>query len=74
MILVLSGGIGSGKSVAAGMTPIEIKRGIDKAVAAAVAEIKKNAKPVKDSADIKNIASISANNDPEIGNLIEEAI
>ena len=45
------------KSVAAGMTPIEIKRGIDKAVAAAVAEIKKNAKPVKDSADIKNIAS-----------------
>ena len=62
------------KSVAAGMTPIEIKRGIDKAVAAAVAEIKKNAKPVKDSADIKSIASISANNDPEIGNLIAEAI
>ena len=58
------------KSVAAGMTPIEVKRGMDKAVA----EIKKNAKPVKDSADIKNIASISANNDPEIGNLIAEAI
>ena len=62
------------KAVAAGMTPIEIKRGIDKAVATAVEEIKKNAKPVKDSADIKNIASISANNDPEIGNLIAEAI
>ena len=62
------------KSVAAGMTPIEIKRGIDKAVATAVEEIKKNAKPVKDSADIKSIASISANNDPEIGNLIAEAI
>ena len=62
------------KSVAAGMTPIEIKRGMDKAVAAAVAEITKNAKPVKDAADIKNIASISANNDPEIGSLIADAI
>ncbi len=62
------------KSVAAGMTPIEVKRGIDKAVAAAVSEITKNAKPVKDAADIKNIASISANNDPEIGTLIADAI
>lgn len=62
------------KSVAAGMTPIEIKRGMDKAVAVAVEEIKKNSKPVKDAADIKNIASISANNDPEIGSLIADAI
>ncbi|WP_288906327.1 chaperonin GroEL [uncultured Treponema sp.] len=62
------------KSVAAGMTPIEIKRGMDKAVAVAVDEIKKNSKPVKDAADIKNIASISANNDPEIGALIADAI
>lgn len=62
------------KSVAAGMTPIEIKRGMDKAVSVAVEEIKKNSKPVKDAADIKNIASISANNDPEIGSLIADAI
>ena len=62
------------KSVAAGMTPIEIKRGMDKAVAIAVSEVKKNSKPVKDAADIKNIATISANNDPEIGSLIADAI
>lgn len=62
------------KAVAAGMTPIDIKRGIDKAVAAAVSEITKNAKPVKDAADITNIATISANNDKEIGSLIADAI
>ena len=62
------------KSVAAGMTPIEVKRGMDKAVQVAVDEIKKNSKPVKNAADIKNIASISANNDPEIGALIADAI
>lgn len=62
------------KSVAAGMTPIEIKRGMDKAVAIAVEDVKKNSKPVKDAADIKNIATISANNDPEIGSLIADAI
>ncbi|MBQ9238713.1 MAG: chaperonin GroEL [Treponema sp.] len=62
------------KSVAAGMTPIELKRGMDKAVNAVVAEIKKNAKPVKDSADITNIATISANNDVEIGHMLAEAI
>ncbi len=62
------------KSVAAGMTPIEVKRGIDKAVAIAVEDVKKNSKPVKDAADIKNIATISANNDSEIGSLIADAI
>lgn len=62
------------KSVAAGMTPIEVKRGMDKAVSAVVEEIKKIAKPVKDSADITNIATISANNDPEIGKMLAEAI
>ena len=62
------------KAVAAGMTPIDIKRGIDKAVATAVSEITKNAKPVKDAADITNIATISANNDKEIGSLIADAI
>ena len=62
------------KAVAAGMTPIDIKRGIDKAVVTAVSEITKNAKPVKDAADITNIATISANNDKEIGSLIADAI
>ena len=62
------------KSVAAGMRPIEIKRGMDKAVKIAVEEIKKNAKPVKGSDDITNIATISANNDPEIGKMLADAI
>ncbi len=62
------------KSVAAGMRPIEIKRGIDKAVKIAVDEIKKNAKPVKGAADITNIATISANNDAEIGKMLADAI
>lgn len=62
------------KAVAAGMTPIEIKRGMDKAVKLAVEEIKKNAKPVKGADDITNIATISANNDPEIGKMLADAI
>lgn len=62
------------KSVAAGMRPIEIKRGMDKAVKLAVEEIKKNAKPVKGADDITNIATISANNDPEIGKMLADAI
>jgi chaperonin GroEL len=62
------------KSVAAGMTPIELKRGMDKAAGLVIEEIKKNAKPVKDSVDITNIATISANNDPEIGKMLADAI
>ena len=62
------------KAVAAGMRPIEIKRGMDKAVKVAVDEIKKNAKPVKGADDITNIATISANNDPEIGKMLADAI
>ncbi len=62
------------KSVAAGMTPIELKRGMDKAVKIAVDEIKKNAKPVKGADDITNIATISANNDQEIGKMLADAI
>ena len=62
------------KSVAAGMRPIEIKRGMDKAVKIAVDEIKKKAKPVKGADDITNIATISANNDPEIGKMLADAI
>ena len=62
------------KSVAAGMTPIELKRGIDKAVAVAVEAIKKNSQPVKGQEDITHVATISANNDPEIGKILAEAI
>jgi chaperonin GroEL len=62
------------KSVAAGMTPIELKRGIDKAVEIAVAEIKKNAKEIKDKEEISHVASVSANNDAEIGATIADAM
>jgi chaperonin GroEL len=62
------------KSVAAGMTPIELKRGMDKAVKLVVEEVKKNAKPVKGADDITHIATISANNDPEIGKMLADAI
>jgi chaperonin GroEL len=62
------------KSVAAGMTPIELKRGIDKAVTIAVEEIKKNSKDIKDKEEISHVASVSANNDSEIGNTIADAM
>ena len=62
------------KAVSAGMTPIEIKRGIDKATALAVAEVKKNSRAVKGNDDITHVATISANNDPEIGKILAEAI
>jgi chaperonin GroEL len=62
------------KSVAAGMTPIELKRGIDKAVELAVEEIKKNSKDIKDKEEISHVASVSANNDSEIGNTIADAM
>ena len=62
------------KSVAAGMTPIGIKRGMDKAVKIAIDEIKKNAKPVKGTDDVTHIATISANHDQEIGKMLADAI
>jgi len=62
------------KSVAAGLNPMALKRGIDKAVAIAVDEIKKMAKTIKDKSEIAQVASISANNDMEIGNQIAEAM
>jgi len=62
------------KSVAAGMTPLELKRGIDKAVVIAVEEIKKNSKDIKDKEEISHVASVSANNDSEIGNTIADAM
>jgi len=62
------------KAVTAGMTPLELKRGIDKAVEIAVEEIKKNSKPIKDKEEISHVASVSANNDSEIGNTIADAM
>ncbi|MDR2375498.1 MAG: chaperonin GroEL [Treponema sp.] len=62
------------KSVAAGMTPIELKRGIDKAVEIAVEDIRKNSKDIKDKEEISHVASVSANNDAEIGNTIADAM
>jgi len=62
------------KSVAAGMTPLELKRGIDKAVEIAVEEIKKNSKDIKDKEEISHVASVSANNDTEIGKTIADAM
>lgn len=62
------------KAVAAGMQPIGVKRGMDKAVKIAIDEVRKNSRAVKSEADITNIATISANNDPEIGKLLADAI
>jgi len=62
------------KYVAAGFNPIDLKRGIDKAVAAAVAELKKQSKPVTTSKEIAQVGSISANSDFSIGQIIADAM
>lgn len=62
------------KSVAAGINPMGIKRGIDKAVAVSVADIRKNKKEIKDKEEISQVAAISANNDQEIGEEIANAM
>ncbi len=62
------------KSVAAGINPMDIKRGIGKAVDIAVTFIKGKAIEVKDKDQISNVATISANNDPDIGKLIADAM
>jgi len=62
------------KLVAAGHNPMALKRGIDKAVEAAVAELQKLSKPTKDQKEIAQVGSISANNDVAIGNIIAEAM
>ncbi len=62
------------RNVAAGSNPIFLKRGIDKAVEAAVKELQKNSKPVKDREEIRQVATVSANWDTEIGNIIAEAM
>ena len=62
------------KAVAAGMTPIELKKGMDKAVKLAVDEIKKNSKEIKGTDEVSHVAYVSANNDEEIGSILASAI
>jgi chaperonin GroEL len=62
------------KLVAAGRNPMAIKRGIDKAVDAVVADLEKIAKPTRDQKEIAQVGTISANNDATIGNIIAEAM
>ena len=62
------------KAVAAGMNPMDLKRGIDKAVVAAVAELKNISKPTADDKAIAQVGTISANSDESIGNIIAEAM
>jgi chaperonin GroEL len=62
------------KLVTAGTNPMALKRGIDKATVAVVAELKKMSKPTKDKNEIKQVGSISANNDEVIGQLISDAM
>ncbi len=62
------------KAVAAGMNPMDLKRGIDKAVITAVEELKKLSKPCSTSKEIAQVGSISANSDPNIGDLIAKAM
>ena len=62
------------KLVAAGHNPMDIKRGIDKAVEKIGEELKKLSKPTKEQKEIAQVGTISANNDPSIGNIIAEAM
>ena len=62
------------KAVAAGMRPIEIKRGIDKATSFVIDNLVKNSKPVESNDEITNVATISANNDPEIGKILADVV
>ncbi|MFZ7236031.1 chaperonin GroEL [Avibacterium gallinarum] len=62
------------KAVAAGMNPMDLKRGIDKAVSAVVAELKALSKPCESSKEIEQVGTISANSDNVVGKLIAEAM
>ena len=68
---IYSGGI---KHVVAGSNPMDIKRGIEKSVDAIVGELKKISRPVQDKKEIAQVGTISANNDPTIGELIADAM
>ncbi len=62
------------KSVAAGMNPMDLKRGIDKAVAAVIADIKASSKKVSANSEIAQVGTISANGDKEVGDMIAQAM
>jgi chaperonin GroEL len=62
------------KNVAAGANPMDLKRGIDKAVTVVVENLKKQSKKIKDSNEIQQVASISSNNDETIGKMIADAM
>ena len=62
------------KNVAAGANPMDLKRGIDKAVAAVVARLRENSKGISTSKEIAQVATVSANNDEEIGKMISDAM
>jgi chaperonin GroEL len=62
------------KMVAAGANPMAVKRGIDKGVAAVIAELKSISKPTKNKLEITQVGTISANNDEMVGNIISEAM
>ncbi len=62
------------KSVAAGMNPMDLKRGIEKAVEAVVADLKKRSKKVKSNDEIAQVGTISANGDKTVGQMIAEAM
>ena len=62
------------KNVAAGANPMDLKRGIDKAVQAVVANLKQQSKKIENSSEIAQVGTISANNDAEIGQMIADAM
>jgi len=62
------------KAVAAGMNPLDLKRGVDKAVAAVVEELKKNSRKITTPAETAQVAALAANGDAEIGKMISEAM
>ena len=62
------------RNVTAGANPMDLKRGIEKAVAKVVEALKKQSRPVKDKQEIAQVGAISANNDMDIGNLIADAM
>src|ERR1035438_7754824 len=62
------------KSVAAGMNPMDLKRGIDLAVHAVVKDLEKRAKPVASSSEVAQVGTISANGDSEIGKFLADAM
>ncbi|MDE4597598.1 chaperonin GroEL [Sinorhizobium meliloti] len=68
---ILRGGV---RAVTAGMNPMDLKRGVDRAVEAVVAELKQNARSVASNVEIAQVATISANGDREIGQIIADAM